>query len=68
MNQRPEKLRAGFLEHAGIQRIAVSQDGVHWEKPKLSIYPFTWKGETTKANNIVVPQTYHNGKDHWESY
>lgn len=46
---------------------AVSQDGVHWERPNLGIYEFTWNGQSTRENNIVVPQTYHNGKDHWES-
>jgi len=46
---------------------AVSQDGVHWEKPMLGIHEFSWKGRSTRQNNIVVPTIHHNGKDHWES-
>lgn len=46
---------------------AVSRDGVHWERPNLGIYECTWNGQSTRENNIVVPQTYHSGKDHWES-
>ncbi len=46
---------------------AISQDGVHWERPNLGIHEFTWDGQSTRDNNIVVPQTYHGGQDHWES-
>ncbi len=42
---------------------ATSTDGIHWERPVLGLHEF----EGSKENNIVVPQSYHNGKDHWES-
>ena len=42
---------------------ATSTDGIHWERPVLGLHEF----EGSQENNIVVPQSYHNGKDHWES-
>ena len=42
---------------------AVSDDGVHWERPKLRLHEVLG----TLDNNVVVPPTYHDGKDHWES-
>ena len=40
---------------------------MQWEKPELGVHDFTWKEKSTRKNNIVVPTTHHNGKDHWES-
>ena len=42
---------------------AVSDDGVHWQRPKLRLHEVLG----TLDNNVVVPPTYHDGKDHWES-
>lgn len=42
---------------------ATSTDGIHWERPNLGLHEF----EGSRDNNIVIPATYHNGKDHWES-
>ena len=46
---------------------AISRDGVHWERPNLGLHEFNWQGQSTRDNNIVVPQTWHEGMDHWES-
>ncbi len=56
---------AGFYaegeEH--VQCYAVSRDGVCWERPNLGLH----EALGSKDNNIVVPASHHEGKDHWES-
>ena len=42
---------------------ATSTDGINWTKPNLGLHLV----EGTMNNNVVVPPTYHDGKDHWES-
>lgn len=42
---------------------ATSADGLRWERPELGLH----EQDGSRANNIVVPATYHNGRDHWES-
>ena len=56
---------AGFyaegIEH--VQCLATSADGIHWERPQLDLH----EALGSKSNNIVIPATYHEGKDHWET-
>ena len=56
---------AGFyakgIEH--VQCLATSVDGIHWERPQLGLH----EALGSKNNNIVIPATYHEGKDHWET-
>ena len=42
---------------------AISQDGIHWERPDLGLHRIdgSWK------NNVIVPPEYHDGMDHWVS-
>jgi hypothetical protein len=42
---------------------AESTDGIEWVRPELGLH----EHGDSKQNNIVIPQTYHEGKDHWES-
>ncbi len=42
---------------------ATSKDGIHWERPNLGLHEVMG----TKENNVVIPNTHHDGKDHWES-
>ncbi|HXG24246.1 MAG TPA: hypothetical protein VNJ09_06795 [Chthonomonadales bacterium] len=42
---------------------AISKDGIHWEKPNLGLHEI----DGSKKNNVVIPPTYHEGQDHWES-
>ena len=42
---------------------ATSTDGINWTKPNLGLHLV----EGTMNNNVVIPPTYHDGKDHWES-
>lgn len=53
--------REGHAAH--VQCLALSQDGIHWERPDLGVHEFAG----SKRNNIVIPSTYHDGMDHWES-
>ena len=53
--------RAGHAAH--LQCLALSQDGRHWERPDLGVHEF----DGSKRNNIVIPSSYHDGMDHWES-
>lgn len=46
---------------------AISQDGIRWERPNLGLYEVTWEGGSAQETNVVVPQTHHQGQDHWES-
>ena len=56
---------AGFYapgyEH--VQCLATSEDGVHWERPRLGLH----EALGSRENNIVIPAAYHEGKDHFES-
>jgi hypothetical protein len=56
---------AGFYAEGSehVQCMATSTDGIHWERPKLGLH----EALGTKENNIVIPSSYHEGKDHWES-
>jgi hypothetical protein len=45
------------------QCLATSQDGIHWERPKLGLH----SALGSKENNIVIPAEYHDGMDHWET-
>jgi len=42
---------------------ATSNDGIHWDRPNLGLHEY----EGSRQNNIVIPATHHEGKDHWES-
>lgn len=42
---------------------ATSKDGVEWDRPSLGLHAY----EGSKDTNIVIPETYHEGLDHWES-
>lgn len=46
-----------------VQCLALSKDGVHWERPQLGLH----EALGSKENNIVIPASYHDGQDHWES-
>ncbi|HNZ38551.1 MAG TPA: hypothetical protein PKN69_03375 [Candidatus Latescibacteria bacterium] len=56
---------AGFYEPGSkhVQCFAVSDDGIHWNKPALGLH----EALGSKENNIVIPSSYHDGMDHWES-
>lgn len=42
---------------------ATSKDGIHWDRPNLGLHDY----DGSKKNNIVIPETHHDGADHWES-
>jgi hypothetical protein len=46
-----------------VMLYATSQDGVHWDRPKLGLYEVMG----TKENNVVVGDEHHEGMGHWES-
>lgn len=46
-----------------VQCMAVSQDGINWERPKLGLH----EALGSKDNNIVIPASYHDGQDHFET-
>ena len=46
-----------------VQCLATSADGMHWERPHLGLH----EALGSKHNNIVIPATYHEGQDHWET-
>ena len=56
---------AGFyadgVDH--VQCMVTSTDGIHWERPQLGLHEVLG----SKDNNIVIPSTYHEGQDHWET-
>jgi hypothetical protein len=51
-----------------VQCMATSEDGIHWQRPELGLHtaPDKSGGESTR-NNIVIPPSYHEGQDHWET-
>ena len=48
---------------AHVQCLALSQDGIHWERPELGLH----EALGSCQNNIVIPASYHEGQDHWET-
>ena len=46
-----------------VQCLALSPDGINWERPSLGIH----EALGSKDNNIVIPATHHEGQDHWET-
>jgi hypothetical protein len=56
---------AGFYAPGSrhVQCYAVSEDGIHWQRPEIGLH----EALGSKANNIVIPASYHDGMDHWES-
>ena len=42
---------------------ATSLDAIHWERPNLRLHQVLG----SKENNVVIPESYHDGMDHWES-
>ena len=46
-----------------VQCLATSPDGIHWERPTLGLH----EALGSYQNNIVVPSSFHEGKDHFES-
>jgi len=46
-----------------VQCLAYSQDGIHWERPELGLH----EALGSKRNNIVIPASYHEGQDHFET-
>ncbi len=62
---------AGFYDpptHQHVQCLATSRDGIHWERPELGLHEAPdAQGGTSTQNNIVIPSSYHDGQDHWET-
>ncbi|NKB66552.1 MAG: hypothetical protein GKR89_05790 [Candidatus Latescibacteria bacterium] len=53
-----------YAEGVGhVQCLATSKDGIRWERPNLGRH----EALGSKDNNIVIPATYHEGQDHWET-
>lgn len=46
-----------------VQCLATSEDGVAWQRPDLGLH----EALGTRHNNIVIPSSYHDGHDHWET-
>ena len=46
-----------------VQCYATSKDGVNWDRPSLGIH----EALGSVDNNIVIPASHHEGKDHWET-
>jgi hypothetical protein len=46
-----------------VQCYSTSQDGKNWERPRLGLHRALGNTE----NNIVIPASHHEGKDHWET-
>jgi hypothetical protein len=46
-----------------VMLYATSQDGVHWDRPKLGLHEVMG----SKENNVVVGDDHHDGMGHWES-
>jgi hypothetical protein len=46
-----------------VQCLAVSEDGIHWTRPSLGLH----EALGSKDNNIIIPSSYHEGMDHWET-
>lgn len=42
---------------------ATSRDGIEWERPSLGRHEY----DGSRDNNIVIPPSHHEGKDHWET-
>lgn len=55
--------QAGRQTHRHTLCYATSRDGVRWDRPELGLHEF----DDSKKNNIVIPDAYHDGKDHWSS-
>jgi len=45
----------------GVMCYAESDDGIEWRRPKLGLFEY----EGSKANNIVMTNEPHEGKDHF---
>lgn len=56
---------AGFYApgEAHVQCLALSEDGIHWIRPELGQH----EALGSKCNNIVIPASYHEGQDHFET-
>ncbi len=56
---------AGFYApgEAHVQCLALSEDGIHWWRPALR----QQEALGSKENNIVIPASYHEGQDHFET-
>ena len=56
---------AGFYApgEAHLQCLALSEDGIHWQRPELGLH----QALGSKRNNIVIPASYHEGQDHFET-
>jgi hypothetical protein len=52
-------------DHAHTVCLATSTDGVHFQRPALGLHGHG--DDTTAATNIVIPNTHHDGKDHFET-
>jgi len=56
---------AGFYaknqEH--VQCLATSEDGIRWERLEFGMH----EALGSRRNNIVIPASHHDGKDHWET-
>jgi hypothetical protein len=46
-----------------VQCLATSEDGIHWNRPSLGLH----EALGSRENNIVIPSSYHEGMDHWET-
>lgn len=56
---------AGFYaeDQEHVQCLATSEDGIHWDRPDLGLH----EALGSRHNNIVIPASHHEGKDHWET-
>ena len=56
---------AGFYApgEVHVQCLALSEDGIHWQRPALGLH----EALGAKDNNIVIPASYHQGQDHFET-
>jgi hypothetical protein len=50
-------------DHGHVQCLALSEDGIHWTRPELGLH----EALGSKQNNIVIPSSYHEGQDHFET-
>jgi len=56
---------AGFYAPGAghVQCLATSTNGLYWDRPPLGLH----EALGSKDNNIVIPASHHDGKDHWET-
>ena len=53
----------GIAGRGNVTCYAVSDDGVHWRRPKLDLHEY----RGSRDNNIVIALDFQEGKAHWET-